>query len=191
MMTIYNWLLIACWAVFIAYWAVSALGAKRNRSGNRFVRGILYRVGIAVLVIIALRVLFAGWFFSEALSQGETSPAIGVVGVLLAVIGIGFAIWARAYLGTNWGMPMTVKENPELVTTGPYAYVRHPIYTGVMLAILGSALVSGLIWFIVFVGAAAAFSYSATQEENVLMKEFPDTYPAYKRRTKMLVPFVF
>jgi protein-S-isoprenylcysteine O-methyltransferase Ste14 len=87
-------------------------------------------------------------------------------------------------------MPRAIKENPELVTSGPYRYVRHPIYTGVLLALLGSTLVAGPWWLIVFVIACIYFFYSAKQEEKRMLAAFPDTYPAYMQRTKMLVPFV-
>ncbi len=86
---------------------------------------------------------------------------------------------------------MSVKENPELVTTGPYAHVRHPIYTGVIFAMLGSCLAAGWIWLLWFIVIVPYFIYSATQEEKLLAKTFPEAYPAYKKRTKMLIPFVF
>jgi protein-S-isoprenylcysteine O-methyltransferase Ste14 len=100
------------------------------------------------------------------------------------------AIWARRHLGRNWGMPMSFKENPELVTTGPYVYIRNPIYSGFLLAILGSALTSGALWLIFFVVFGAYFVYAAKNEEKIMLQEFPDTYPAYKRRTRLLIPFV-
>src|SRR6185503_8446049 len=107
-----------------------------------------------------------------------------------AVVGITFAIWARYTLGRNWGMPMSVKEKPELVTSGPYALVRHPIYTGVLLALLGSTFVVGLWWLIIFAVGTIYFLYSAAREEALMMKEFPNEYPAYKARTKMLIPLI-
>jgi protein-S-isoprenylcysteine O-methyltransferase Ste14 len=124
-------------------------------------------------------------------ATGSVPPALGFASVALAAFGIGFAVWARTYLGRNWGMPRSIKENPELVTTGPYAYVRHPIYTGVLLALLGSVLMSGLPWLIVFVVACGYFIYSAYQEEGVMLRTFPESYPPYKARTKMLIPFIF
>jgi protein-S-isoprenylcysteine O-methyltransferase Ste14 len=87
-------------------------------------------------------------------------------------------------------MPMSVKENAELVTTGPYAYIRNPIYAGIVLATLGSALIDW--WWAVFLACAVAyFVYSAKVEERILLREFPDSYPAYKARTKSLIPFVY
>ncbi|MGH8300548.1 MAG: methyltransferase family protein, partial [Steroidobacteraceae bacterium] len=93
-------------------------------------------------------------------------------------------------LGRNWGMPMSLRQGHELVTSGPYAYVRHPIYTGIMLAMIGSALAVGLLWLLLFALYFAYFLFSARTEEQMMLAQFPDTYPAYRRRTRMLIPFV-
>jgi protein-S-isoprenylcysteine O-methyltransferase Ste14 len=87
-------------------------------------------------------------------------------------------------------MPRAVKENPELVMTGPYAYVRHPIYAGMLVAMIGSGLVAGWPWILFTVVFGAYFLYSATEEEKLMLRTFPDSYPAYQQRTKMLVPYV-
>jgi protein-S-isoprenylcysteine O-methyltransferase Ste14 len=87
-------------------------------------------------------------------------------------------------------MPMSLRQGHELVTSGPYTYVRHPIYTGIMLAMIGSALAVGLLWLLLFALYFAYFLFSARTEEKMMLAQFPGTYPAYRRRTKMLVPFV-
>ena len=87
-------------------------------------------------------------------------------------------------------MPMSLKEGHELVTTGPYRYVRHPIYTGMLLAILGSALATTRAWLVVFVGMVIYCVYSAWTEERLTLQQFPEQYAQYKRRTKALIPFV-
>ncbi len=188
-MTIYNWLIVACWAVFLVYWIISAFSAKGN-SRSVGVRGFWFRLALAILATIVLRVPLAR-IFGEIIPAGTISPVLGIIAVVITAAGIGFAVWARAYLGRNWGMPMTVKENPELVMTGPYAFVRHPIYTGVIVAMFGSVLLSGLSWFMVWVAVSVYFIYSAYAEEKVMAKEFPETYPGYKSRTSMIIPFVF
>jgi protein-S-isoprenylcysteine O-methyltransferase Ste14 len=86
---------------------------------------------------------------------------------------------------------MTVKEEPELVTSGPYRVARHPIYSGILLALAGSALVAGTPWLIAFIFFFAYFAYSAKTEEQLMMQQFPDEYAPYKKRTKMLIPFVW
>jgi protein-S-isoprenylcysteine O-methyltransferase Ste14 len=86
---------------------------------------------------------------------------------------------------------MSQKDEPELVTSGPYRLVRHPIYSGILLAGVGTALALSWWWLIAVVLAGLYFTYSATVEERYLGQQFPATYPAYKHSTKMLVPFLF
>ena len=105
-------------------------------------------------------------------------------------VGLGLAVWARLYIGRNWGMPMTKREHPDLVTTGPYRYIRHPIYTGIILGLLGTALATTLYALIAVAALAGVFIFSATREERFLAEEFPDAYPEYKAHSKMLVPFL-
>src|SRR6185312_8194183 len=114
--------------------------------------------------------------------------ARAIVGVLWLVF---MAVWARFHLGRNWGMPMSVQENAELVTSGPYAYVRNPIYSGILLAMLGSAIVTGPWWLVILVIAGTHFVYSAKQEEALLVEQFPGTFQAYRARTKMLIRSCF
>jgi protein-S-isoprenylcysteine O-methyltransferase Ste14 len=87
-------------------------------------------------------------------------------------------------------MPMTQKDEPELVTSGPYGLVRHPIYSGILLAVLGTSLATDLYWLIAFAAMAAYFVYSSKVEERLLTAAFPATYPSYRTKTKMLIPFV-
>ncbi|MDE2493274.1 MAG: isoprenylcysteine carboxylmethyltransferase family protein [Alphaproteobacteria bacterium] len=190
-MTVYHDLIFALWLIFVAYWAVSAMGAKRTAGGWAWRREIGLRLALALCVVVALRIpavrsaLREAWF-----AAGETSPPVNLAGVVLCAFGVGLAIVARTYLGRNWGMPMSRKENPELVTNGPYAVVRHPIYTGILLAMLGSAMGDGVFWLVPFVLGGAYFLYSARREEKLMIAQFPERYPAYKKRTKMLLPFV-
>jgi protein-S-isoprenylcysteine O-methyltransferase Ste14 len=118
-------------------------------------------------------------------------PVLEGIGLALWIAGIALAVWARLYIGRNWGMPMTRREDPDLVTTGPYRFIRHPIYTGIILAMIGTALAISLFGLIVVAVIAAIFAYSASREEHFLAEEFPATFPDYKARTKMLIPFVF
>ncbi len=171
------------WAGFWIYWLAAAVGVKSGRPRSAPFIGL--RVGLALVVIVLLR---AGAF------RGHTrtaDPWLAGIGLSLFVVGLGLAVWARRYLGQNWGMPMTQKEQPELVTTGPYHSVRHPIYTGILLALIGTALAVSPYLLVVVVGIGAYFIYSAFSEERFMATRFPDAYPEYKRSTKMLVPFVF
>jgi len=113
------------------------------------------------------------------------------MGLVLFALGLGFAIWARIHIGRNWGLPMTQKNEPELVTSGPYHIVRHPIYSGILVAGAGTAVALSWLWLTAVALAGIYFLYSATVEEHDMTEQFPVTHPVYKRSTRMLVPFIF
>ena len=140
---------------------------------------------ILVLAIILIRL---GAFRGHSL---DSDPWRAGLGLILFAVGLGFAIWARVHIGRNWGPPMSQKNEAELTTSGPYRLVRHPIYSGVLLAGVGTAVALSWWWLIPAALAGGYFIYSATVEERDLTVQFPDTYPAYRRSTKMLVPFIF
>ena len=171
------------WAAFWLYWLVAAFSTKRGRVP--WSRELRIRAVIAVVVILLIRV---GAFRGHGLN---TDPWRAGIGLVLFVLGLGFAIWARIQLGRNWGTPMTQKVEPELVTSGPYQLVRHPIYSGLLVAAVGTAVALSWVWLVAVVLAGVYFVYSATVEERYLTEQFPDAYPVYKRSTKMLVPFIF
>ena len=142
----------------------------------------------AVIVVAVILLIRLGAFRGHGLN---TDPWRAGLGLALFALGLGFAIWARVHIGRNWGTPMTQKDEPELVTSGPYHLVRHPIYSGVLVAGLGTAVALSWMWLIAVVLAGIYFIYSATVEERYMTEQFPDIYPVYKRSTKMLVPFIF
>jgi protein-S-isoprenylcysteine O-methyltransferase Ste14 len=189
-MTIFQWIIPALWLLFLVYWAISAIGAKRSLGTSAWWKQSLLRGGIAVLTLAAIHFAGAGPALRAAQAYQAHSVLLGAVGAVLVLLGVGLAIFARIYLGRNWGMPMSRKEEPELVTGGPYAFVRHPIYTGIILAMLGSAIGESIIWALPLVLFAPYFIYSARREEELLREQFPGQYPDYMQRTKMIVPFV-
>ena len=144
---------------------------------------------LAFAVIVAL-VRFPGSRAFLARASATVNSTEAGAGLILCLAGFALAVWARLHLGRNWGMPMTFKEGHDLVTGGPYGYIRHPIYTGMLLAIFGSALVTGPVLLAVFVGMAIYCVYSARTEEGLMMQAFPEQYTQYKRRTKAFIPFV-
>lgn len=171
------------WAVFWVGWLAAAFFMKRERIP--WSHELRIRVVVLVLAIILIRV---GVFRGHSLN---TDPARAALGLVLFVSGLGFAIWARVNIGRNWGTPMSRKDEPELVSTGPYRLVRHPIYSGILVAGIGTAVALSWWWLIIVALAGVYFVYSATVEERYLTEQFPDAYPVYRRSTKMLVPFVF
>jgi len=191
-MTIYHWIILALWLVFIVVWAVSSRSAKPSAGGRRiWWWGIGIRLAIAAFVFLALRLFTLGpTLRAMHIHWVNWNAELGVAGVMLCALGVGLAVWSRATLGRNWGMPMSRKENPELVTTGPYAYVRHPIYGGMLIAILGTAIGLSVVWIMPFALGAVYFIFAARREERLLMAQFAEQYPAYRKRTKMFVPFL-
>jgi protein-S-isoprenylcysteine O-methyltransferase Ste14 len=190
-MRTYDIVIATCWLLFFIVWAVLAMvdggGGRRSTMLGRVVRLVLI-AAIALAVIYRDRLPVGA--FALAVTQAAAATGAAAVGSVLCVIGLAFAIWARVALGRHWGMPMTLRDAPELVTSGPYAYVRHPIYTGLAAMMIGTTLVYplGVLWCAVMIPYMV---FSARREERDMDRLFPDVYPAYKQRSKMLVPFVF
>ena len=185
-MSIYSWLIVLFWFIFLAYWLISAIGMKKDiRSTNSW----WGYSGIVLVVILLL-------FFQQSSFQFQLIPhttVVLIVGVILCGLGVVFAIWARRQLGKNWGSrPSAQQEGQELMTSGPYHFVRHPIYTGMLSALIGSALVGGTLWFIIFVLICVLLTWKRIRaEEKFMMQQFPNQYHDYKKRTRVLIPFVF
>ena len=190
-MSLYRSIIAGLWLVFVAYWAVAAVGAKRNTSSRLWRGGIGLRLVLILLIATVVRIPSLREFLAETQRSASHSDVLGWTGVVLCVLGFGLAISARWYLGRNWGMPMSRKEQPELVTSGPYAYIRHPIYSGLILAMLGSAIGVNIFWALMLVPVGAYFIYSARREETLMLQVFPEQYAAYMARTGMLVPRLF
>ena len=171
------------WGAFWLYWLVAAFSMKRGRVPWSRELGIR-----AVILVVAILLIHSRIFRHDAVN---TDPWRAAPGLLLFALGLGFAIWARVHIGRNWGTPMTQKDEPELVTSGPYRLVRHPIYSGILVAGVGTAVALSWLWLSAVVLAGVYFVYSASVEERFMTEQFPDTYPAYKRSTKMLIPFIF
>jgi protein-S-isoprenylcysteine O-methyltransferase Ste14 len=170
------------WAAFWTYWLVAAFSMKRGHLA--WSRELRIRAVVLVLAIVLIRL---GVFRNHGLNSDPWRAGLGLV---LFAVGLGFAIWARVHIGRNWGTPMSTKDEPELVTDGPYSLVRHPIYSGVLVAGVGTAVALSWAWLIAVALAGVYFVYSATIEERNLTEQLPDSYPPYRRSTKMLVPFI-
>jgi protein-S-isoprenylcysteine O-methyltransferase Ste14 len=174
----------AGWLVFWIYWLAASVGVKAGRT--RWARFTGFRVAIILIALLLLRLRVFQRY------RGVTvDPWLQGIGLAIFLLGLALAVWARIYLGRNWGMPMSEKADPELVTTGPYRVIRHPIYSGIILAMVGTTIAVSLYWLIAVVVLGAYFIYSAVVEERHMAEVFPDAYPRYKQSTKMLIPFIF
>ncbi len=172
----------ACWIAFWVYWIAASAGVKAGQSRWTRCAGIRVAIILLVLLLLRLRLFKAGSVTSDPWLQG--------IGLAIFVAGLGLAIWARIYIGRNWGTPMSMKIDPELVTTGPYHTIRHPIYAGIIIAMAGTAMAVSWYWLIAVAVLGGYFIYSAVMEERYMTERFPDAYPEYKRATKMLIPFI-
>jgi len=175
--------IFALWALFWLGWLAASIGNKPGRSG--LTRGVGARVVISVVIIVLFR---AHAFRGRALIS---DPWLLGIGFALFVAGLGLAVWARVNIGRNWGTPMSQKSDPVLVKVGPYRVIRHPIYSGIILASLGTAMAVSPYWLIPTALFGTYFVYSAFMEERYMSERFPEAYAEYKRSTKMLIPFVF
>ena len=180
-------ILVLCWLIFVGYWAVAAFNVKRTLER----RADWLRV--AVFIVVALGVVLLRSRFGRAIDPfvlPRTLP-VRVVADVMGVAGVAILLWARTVLGGNWSGAVTLKENHELIQRGPYAYVRHPIYSGLMLLGLGTAVhYATLGGFALLVLVWIGFAMKMRQEEQLMTEHFPDRYPAYRARVKAIVPFV-
>src|SRR6185295_18271055 len=167
-------------------WAILAVVMRGRRPAqHRTIAGLVVRLLLAAALVFAVTT-----WDGDVQAPWEVPVPMAATGAVVCVIGLAFAIWARIALGANWGMPRTVHENPELVTWGPYRYVRHPIYTAMATMFIGTALVAP---FAAIPGAVfiAYTVFSARREEQDMQRKFPDAYAEYRRRSKFFVPFLF
>jgi protein-S-isoprenylcysteine O-methyltransferase Ste14 len=175
--------ILAGWVVFWIYWVAASVGVKAGRTRWGRFAGDRVAVILIVLLLVRLRVL-------KGHHAVTANPWLLGIGLAIFLLGLALAVWARVYLGRNWGMPMSEKADPELVTTGPYHAIRHPIYSGIILAMIGTTVAVSLYWLIAVVLLGGYFLFSAVMEERYMAKRFPEGYPRYKRSSKMLIPFI-
>ena len=184
--------IIGLWALFWVVWLVSAFGVKRDIKSSRPVWvGLMARIVVltAAVYLIETRFNNRAWTFARQ-HWGTPDSPIAFVGAAVCALGIGFAFWARFHLGRNWSPAPAIKVEHELVTSGPYRFVRHPIYTGILVALVGSALAGGVHWLVPLLVCIVVFVARVKNEEGIMLKLFPNQYPDYRKRTKALIPYV-
>jgi protein-S-isoprenylcysteine O-methyltransferase Ste14 len=188
MISTYTSIAYAAWVLLCVVWIPGYFMMKRT------LRTPVIRTQMVTTAVIVLSFCL---LFTPKLSgihgSGATpiSVALAIFGDILCITSILFAIWARLTLGRNWsGVVATVKDDHELVQSGPYAFVRHPIYTGFLFAMVGTALATGTIasYLAPMVGLVG-FLLRIRIEEALMTAQFPNAYPEYKLRTKSLIPF--
>lgn len=186
---VYDYLFPALWVAYLGYWWLLATKVKATeRSESRISRWVRL---VAILAATLLLALPNGWIpvLSARLIPGQVLSFW--IGAVVTACGLLFSVWGRVHLGTNWSQAVTVKEGHELITSGPYSVVRHPIYTGLLIGFLGTAIARGewrglVAVFLVFI----VLWWKLKHEEVWMRDEFGDSYAEYSRRVSALVPLI-
>ena len=190
MLYVYEWFFPVVWVTYIVYWQIAAAGAKVTERieplASRIFRTVLLLAGI--LLISWPWPIPVPWLYRHFLAvTAETFW----VGAAITLAGLLFCVWARVTLGRNWSRSVTIKQDHELITAGPYARVRHPIYTGLLTGFAGTAIAlaqyRGLLAFALIF---ASLWYKLRLEEKWMRGQFGDTYAEYARHTAALIPWV-
>ena len=180
----------AAWLVMGLVWLYFSLGNKKTTTFPNPFAQIIANTLLFGSPFFLFYPFFSGWLAFRVFTP--TIP-LAVFGVFLSCAAVAFAVWARLSLGKNWsGAVITLKADHQLITNGPYQFVRHPIYTGYFLATVGTALTIGSVASILAtVMIFCGFLIRMHKEEILMTKQFPSEYPTYKKRSKKLIPFVW
>ncbi len=179
----------ACWGLFSAYWLASAFATKKTAVRESIIGSLSYRIPVVLAAIMLAHAPRMPWPMSAVVIPGTTP--IFILVVALSTTGLVVCIWARIVLGRNWSSVVMVRVDHELVQVGPYRFVRHPIYSGIILMFAAIVLLVGRVAGIPAFGLFVySFVVKMRREERMMLKQFPTAYPEYAQKTKRLVPFV-
>jgi protein-S-isoprenylcysteine O-methyltransferase Ste14 len=178
-----------CWIAFGLYWLVSALNRKVTKKRETYFQRFRYTLPLLICFWILLRPEYRDWYGWLAARFVPSGPVWEWVGVAMTAAGVAIAIWARWHLGSNWSGVVTLKEGHELIRTGPYRAIRHPIYTGMLLGLLGTAVTIGEVRGLLAVALGwLSFYFKARREESFLTEEFGSAFVEHRRHTGMFLP---
>ena len=190
MLSFYELFYPVLWVLFFVYWQIKAVNTKTTQrlepAASRILRVVIFIVAITLLCTTRIPLPF---LYLHLWPYGLFPFWLGVA---IAIAGLLFAVWAREHLGRNWSRSVTIKQDHELITTGPYSMVRHPIYTGILIGFLGMAIaISQVRGFLVLVLIFLAFWLKLRMEEQWMHSQFGQTYATYANQTAALVPYLF
>jgi protein-S-isoprenylcysteine O-methyltransferase Ste14 len=178
-----------CWALFAVIWLVAAFSTKQTV----YREGRLQRLRYIIPLLLGWFLLAKGHRLSEPLNHRVIPhiDALAWIGAALCIAGLIFCVWARFTLGRNWSGIVTLKGGHELITSGPYAFVRHPIYTGLLTMFVATEIVLGHIAGIIAMPFVIVSLWVKLRfEERLMLENFPAEYEAYSQRVKRLIPFI-
>lgn len=179
-------LILTIWAVWALGWVVSALATARTVVRQTPLDLLAHKLPTwAGGVLLFVQVRAYGPLLRPLIPHGWLAWA----GVALVALGLSFSVWARVHLGRLWSGDVTLKTEHRIVRSGPYSLARHPIYTGMLLALLGTALARGTVaallgLLLLWLGGLIKIH----QEERLLLEHFGDAYRAFQREVPALVP---
>jgi protein-S-isoprenylcysteine O-methyltransferase Ste14 len=182
--SIYSWLVYAGWAALVVYLIVAGRNAKRDEEvdlGQSF--GLMYAMIAAFALPYVPIFAFVNW--------APVSTGLNIVGLLIFLLGIVFFIAARQTLGRDWSQTVSAKQDQQLVTGGPYHFVRHPMYGAGLIACLGAAIVVGGPFVFMLLTLLPIFLWRVDAEDKLMTRQFPAQYPDYMQHTKRLIPFIW
>jgi protein-S-isoprenylcysteine O-methyltransferase Ste14 len=175
------------WIVFVLYWIVSAIRTGDTLQTESFAsRYAILLIEVAGFVLLFRHSAGIGFLGNQFMHR---TLASAIVGSILTSMGIGLAIWARYHLAEYWSARITIKEDHQLIRTGPYARLRHPIYSGIVLAAIGSAVVIDQ-WRCVLGVCLVLIGYciKARKEETMLTQQFGDAFREHQKHAGFLIP---
>jgi len=178
-----------CWTIFIIVWSLGVAWSKRTIYRESRAERARYWLLLVIAYLLVIKSSALPPPFNWLVVPHRTSSSWG--GAFLCGGGLVFAIWARLILGRNWSGVITLKEGHELIERGPYCVVRHPIYTGILAMLAGTAIALGYFGgFVGFLLAFVSFWVKLKREEDLMLEHFPLKYAAYQRRVKRIIPFL-
>lgn len=177
------------WIFFLIYWQIKAINTKSTQrlepAASRILRVFIFLIAIVILSTTRIPL---PWLYLQLWPVGLLPFWLGAA---ITIAGLLFAVSAREHLGRNWSRSVTIKQDHELIITGPYAVVRHPIYTGILTGFLGMAIaISQVRGFIAFVLVFLALWLKLRREEQWMRSQFGETYATYAHKTAALVPYL-
>lgn len=189
-MHVFRYLIPAMWLAWLAYWRISAADVKAARRFEPAWSRALHFVPLLIAAVLLAIGSYpeGGWLFHRFLPRG---PARFWTGAGLTALGLAYACWARVHLGRNWSGAVSVKQDHELIRSGPYALVRHPIYSGLLLAVLGTVIALGQ-WrgVVALVIVLLALWRKLRLEERWMVETFGESYQRYRERSAALIPYL-
>ncbi|HXC33775.1 MAG TPA: isoprenylcysteine carboxylmethyltransferase family protein [Verrucomicrobiae bacterium] len=182
-------LYLDAWLVALLVWIIAALFVKRAERSEPLGSRLIH-LGWAAVAAVLLSFRRLPWAPLNV-RVIPRSFVLGNLGLLMTVGGIAFAIWARFYIGRNWSGRVTIKKDHELIRSGPYAIVRHPIYAGLLVALAGTTIAIGQIRAILALAIIAiGLHFKARTEEKFMREQFGEEYARYEREVKSLIPWI-